>query len=588
MSGYSGYCGLSGYSGYCGLSGYSGYCGLSGYSGYCGLSGYSGYCGLSGYSGFCGTAGTAGTSGFSGFSGGGGGGTIAATTDILRGDGAGNALSGLSSSPVWTGAHDFIVGSTAGVTITYDGTIASGAVLSFFPLFTGGTVTLTGGTHVTSPVRAIYLDDPIFTSADPTLIDTATTVYITDSPTASGSVTITNGYALWVDNGMVRFDGGLGVGITTQVGAGDVDILSEYRIGGIVAVPTKIAITQNIPLSQVVGTIVSKAGTITGTAGVGSSLFLQRLLMPALMNLSEIDAAMSIGFPVTSQGAGTMSRSMVLYSFGNSTSLASVASASSAFVWSTGTSTTAGAVSLRQFQGGWSSPLIQPMTFASTAIGAGEYVIGQIFNFAQASSTWTLNFYGLQGASSFLASAATNLTSATLGAVSVNTVAGSGVIGISSYASQFLALSTAGSMTGFTISATGSTATVSMSSTAFNFSATNTTKTCNFSLIGQSTNSNIISSIGTVAGSVINGLTTLGAVTNVALGALNSSTLAQLTLPNFGFIGNASTTSGFPTVFMCGIMSTGAIPTAITLTSAAVTYSGSVAFQQPWFALAGA
>jgi hypothetical protein len=73
----------------------------------------------------------------------------------------------------------------------------------------------------------------------------------------------------------------------------------------------------------------------------------------------------------------------------------------------------------------------------------------------------------------------------------------------------------------------------------------------------------------------------------VALGALNSSTLAQLTLPNFGYLGTASTTSGLPTVFQAGIMSTGALPGSITLTSTAVTYSGSIAFQQPWFLLAG-
>src|SRR5216117_2230223 len=87
------------------------------------------------------------------------------------------------------------------------------------------------------------------------------------------------------------------------------------------------------------------------------------------------------------------------------------------------------------------SPLIQPMTFASSLVTAGEYVIGQLFNFAQGSSTWTLNFYGAQAANTLLASAATNLTSATLGAMSSAALgAASGVIGISSYGSAFLAL----------------------------------------------------------------------------------------------------------------------------------------------------
>jgi hypothetical protein len=40
--------------------------------------------------------------------------------------------------------------------------------------------------------------------------------------------------------------------------------------------------------------------------------------------------------------------------------------------------------------------------------------------------------------------------------------------------------------------------------------------------------------------------------------------------------------------FIAGIMSTGAIPASIAITnSTAVIYSGSFAFQQPWFALIG-
>lgn len=357
---------------------------------------------------------------------------------------------------------------------------------------------------------------------------------------------------------------------------------------------TKGLMVQNVPLNFVGGTVVSKAGTVTGTAGVGSSLFLHRITVEANMTLSEIQAAMSIGFPATNQGAGTMSRSFVIYSFGNSTSLASVMSASGTSAWATGTSTAGGNASLTQFQGGWSTPLIQPMTFATSSILGGEYVVGQIFDFAQGSSTWTLNFYGPKADSTFLASAATNLTSATLGAVSVDTAAGSGITGVSSYPAQYIALSTAGSFTQFIWSGTASSAASSTSGNltgagalAQAISITNAAKSISFRLAGESSNSNIISSLGTVAGSIIVGLTTLGAVTNVALGALNSSTLAQLTLPNFGFIGTGSTTSGLPTVFYAGIMSTGAVPTAITVTSAAVTYSGSVAFQQPWFAMIG-
>src|SRR5204862_7922962 len=67
------------------------------------------------------------------------------------------------------------------------------------------------------------------------------------------------------------------------------------------------------------------------------------------------------------------------------------------------------------------------------------------------------------------------------------------------------------------------------------------------------TTAGVFASTALSAGSFIGTFGSIAAVTNVALGALNSSTLAQVTLPNFGFIGTGSTTSGFPTVFLNGI-----------------------------------
>ncbi len=334
--------------------------------------------------------------------------------------------------------------------------------------------------------------------------------------------------------------------------------------------------TQNVDLGRVAGTIVSKAGTVTGTAGVGSSLFLQRILIPAQMSLTEIDVAMSIGFPATNQGAGTMSRSMVIYSFGNSTSLASVASASGTSAWQTGTSTSGAVVSLTQFQGGWSSPLIQPMTFASTSLAAGEYVVGQLFNFAQGSSTWTLAFYGVQAASSagalssgglLAGSAFTGTTNITVNSESI--AAASGINALTQNATN--------NISWFVSRATSGVTSVASATSSFTF-----------------LEAPFVGSIGTVAGSIITGTTQQTALSNSGLSAFSflsattSLSAAALTLPNFGFIGTNSTTSGFPTAFIAGIMSTGAIATAITLTSAAVTFSGSIAFQQPYFALIGA
>jgi hypothetical protein len=344
--------------------------------------------------------------------------------------------------------------------------------------------------------------------------------------------------------------------------------------------------TQNVDLVRAAGTVVSKAGTITGAAGVGSSLFLHRLRIPGLMSITEIDVAMSIGFPATNQGAGTMSRSMVIYSFGNSTSLASVASISGTSAWNTGTSTAGASTSLTQYQGGWSSPMIQPMTFASTSIPPGEYVVGQLFNFAQGSSTWTLAFYGAQGETTVAASAATNLTSATLGALSSGGLAAvSAFTATSSSAiSAFTAITQAASNNVSWHVSRATSAVTSVASATSSFTFIETPFVVSLATSGPY---NVLASGGLSAGSFIGTSGSVGAVTNVALGALNSTTLAQLTLPNFGYIGTGSTTSGFPTAFMAGIMSTGAVPVAITLTSAAVTYSGSGAFQQPWFALIG-
>ncbi len=381
-----------------------------------------------------------------------------------------------------------------------------------------------------------------------------------------------------------------GANITLNTGVNSITIIGPSPGGA-----ANISLTQNNDIGLVAGTIVSKAGTVTGTAGVGSSLFLQRINFPGQMSISEIDVALSIGFAATDQGAGTMSRSMVIYSFGNSTSLATVASKSSTYAWNTGTSTAGASGSLTQFQGGWSSPLIQPMTFGTSLISPGDYVVGQLFNFAQASSTWTLNFYGVQPASTFLASAATNLTSASLGALSSGGLAaGSGVTGTTALGTQWWpmmisALIGTNSMSAISWSR-GSSANTSNSSNIVSNTVFGASSSAQIGFTMNFTNSVSlpITSVGTVAGSIIGTSGSINAVTNVALGALNSSTLAQLGLPNFGFIGTGSTTSGLPTAFMAGIMSTGAVPVAITITSAAVTYSGSAAFQQPWLALAGA
>lgn len=297
--------------------------------------------------------------------------------------------------------------------------------------------------------------------------------------------------------------------------------------------------TQNAGLQEV-GLVVNATGTINGS--FNSSLFLQRILIPNAMSLTEVDLALGINFPVTSQGAGSISQSFVLYSLGNSTSLGLVCSTSGSSAWSTGTSTTAGATSLTQFQGGWSGNLIHPMTFGSTKVTAGEYVAGHLLAFGQGSSTWTVGLYGPVGIGNTTTSAVTAVgTSTTSWYSNIGQLAITNVEGTIAHAS-------------------GSGATITTNSSW--------------------AQSGVARTIMTVSATSGNNVTSVSAVTGTFTYALQS-------VPNFGFIGTNSTTSAFPFAFVQGVMSTGAIPANISVTSAAVTYSGSVALVQPWFALVG-
>src|SRR5262249_12054043 len=98
-----------------------------------------------------------------------------------------------------------------------------------------------------------------------------------------------------------------------------------------------------------------------------------------------------ISMPATNQGQGSLSQSFMLYTFGNSTSLATYLTASRAVSWTTGTSS-AGSPSTRQQ--GWASNNIQPFTFASTSISAGEYAVAHLASWAAQSTSWTISVYG--------------------------------------------------------------------------------------------------------------------------------------------------------------------------------------------------
>lgn len=73
------------------------------------------------------------------------------------------------------------------------------------------TLTLTGTTTITTAtgLNKVTINKPTYTDGSAVTVQRAATLYIEDDPLPAGSVTITNPYAIWVDNGISRFDGGL-------------------------------------------------------------------------------------------------------------------------------------------------------------------------------------------------------------------------------------------------------------------------------------------------------------------------------------------------------------------------------------------
>lgn len=464
---------------------------------------------------------------------------------------------------------------------------------------------------------------------------------------------------------------------------------------------------QNVPLQHVMSPVQSKVGgTVTGSSGFGSSLFLHRVGLSGVMNLSEIDIAVAIGFNASNNGQGSLSRSFGLYSFVNSTSLQSILSFSGTSSWTTGTSTVLGSTSLSQFQAAWGLQstagirvIIWPLVFASSLVTPGEYVVGQIMNLDQASSSWSVSLYGAAGISttsmfaSSIGTTAANITAFSAGPTAANAMSSSGLIaasaitastavnvlssggllvgshftattevsalsstglaaasgingalGVARYGSQFLALSTAGSMTSFQLSATVTTTKSSqtVSGSAFVVTLTNTAvQSCSWGIGGVSSNNSIVSNVtlGTLAGSILTasgsaavlsnggllagsfltssssgavfsaggllvgsfltasnsaavisnaGTSGYAAITAAAMGVSGTTILAATRNNDFSFVGTGPTIGELPNIFEVGVMSTGALPATIDLTTTAVTWTRQTAYGQPWFRLIGA
>jgi hypothetical protein len=377
-------------------------------------------------------------------------------------------------------------------------------------------------------------------------------------------------------------------GLSLIAGAG-IGLSSNASTMTISTTTPTLKMVQGAELQAVAAILIASVTTTGSTAAVqpfNSSLFLSRIVVPIQMNLTEVDLAIGLAFPATNQGAGSVSQSLVVYSFGNSTSLASVLSASLSNTWTTGTATVA-AQSYTQSQGGWAGSNIKPMTFAASNLPAGDYVIGNLIAFAGLSTSWTVTLFGANAniSSSASLSAITNVTSASLGALSSGNASG-----VWAFSGTTLAtvLSNAGLSTFRYVSQSAATSTNFNSTTQATASSLSGSQGAHFSTAPTLVTVVSASSLTNVFAFPTTG--SINAVTNVGQASNTTNmTFASATIPAFGFIGTqvGSTTTAQPFGFIAGVMSTGAVPTSIALTTTALTVSGSTALIQPWFALIG-
>ena len=581
----------------------------------------------------------------------------------------GNLVSNFGISSITAG------GSTSGIT-----TVASGPIL----LAAGSNITLSssaGGITIIGPTAGGGAAGTQTISASGTSI-TGTAISLAlvaganislQTATAAGAMTVSisgeNAVSLVgaaSTTGTLSIAAGNNISFSTNGGGPGITINNLLA--------SKVSLTQNlsfneINLAVVTGTVSS--GATSTLNGFGSSLFLQRIFIPAQMNLTEVDLAqaMSVSSSGTASGAGQMYQSFGLYSLVNSTSLSLLFSASSSWSWSNGTATTAGAVSLTEFAGGWTGNLVHSMglssgTSGTSSLSAGEYVVANIVNFSMSSSVWSVSLFGnnimltstssaamatalsAAGSASVISNGSTlsyagisNAGTAVLSYLSATATAASSVSlllnagtsawplfstgGLISFNTAWRVFSVTNSTTGITMGATATAGALSglsaISTGTFTthagsyFSATTSTAATIFTaapstFVISGVGSTALLSTGAFTGFTVaptgmnitafNAAPTQAVVlSSLALAALSSATFTGMAgaPTQFSVQGTGSTlfTAGYPNNFIAGIASTGALPAAISLQNTqstngpVVTYSGSFAFNQPWFALIG-
>lgn len=420
---------------------------------------------------------------------------------------------------------------------------------------------------------------------------------------SSGSVVNSIGPTGSLSSGAITVSGGNNITISSN----GVGVIS---IGELISV-APVSLTQNVGLNQVGDVMASGAATASQTL-FGSSLFLDRLYVPGVMNISEADLAMSFAFATTSV-SGSVNRSFVVYSFSNSTKLVSLLSTTQGISFTGSNTTTGASTALSQVAAGWTQAggVVVPMTFASSTLAPGDYVIGNIVGFSLASNA-SASLFGV-GNNAALAvqtvAAVTGITSASLSALSnAGLLSVSAHTGTTNITLSSMALGAASGITAITQLVTGGTNNTwwGVQHASSNVSTSNVTATFNVvqpvfvssigtlagSIVTGTTAATALSAAGYQTGSIITALNTIGAVTNVGLAALGTTSLNGVTtsLPSFNYLGASSLSSGASAYFMNGIFSTGGVPAAITIagSNASLTTFGSLAAAQPWFAMVGA
>jgi hypothetical protein len=166
---------------------------------------------------------------------------------------AGLAFSGAISASSWT--TNGLVLKTAAATYTDSSTAGSGTAAT--------------GVFTSFGVPTLAATNTSVTTTD------AATVYIAGAPAAGTNQTLTNAYALWVDAGKVRFDGGgtlsgtwtdLGTVTTIDINGGTID---GAVIGGASAAAGTFTTLIGTNVDGIVGANTPAAGTFT-SVGVGS------------------------------------------------------------------------------------------------------------------------------------------------------------------------------------------------------------------------------------------------------------------------------------------------------------------------------